>query len=500
MAKTKVKPKNATSKSDVWYKVLTVVIIVCLVAGLLVAVLQPTGLADYISLHSQTAMSTEHYKLNNAQFTYMTHLIYNNYQSSYGSSYTIPIEYCKTSAQSTLSEALVLYEAAKADGFELTPDQKAQIDDTMKSLEEYGKSQNYNLASTIALMYGGKGVKKGDVRKTIELQTIASAYAQKLNDSFTITDEEYTKQYEDNKNDYLTADYYSFTVKAEYDKDADDDAKTAAITAAKDKAKEIFDRVEGGEDFIKVVTEYKKSVAEQNKKALEEAEEKDQEEIDKAAKAIEDITEESVKEEVLTERHKSSDSEADKWIFADTPAADNAVKMIDADESATVYQIVASAHRDETKTVSMHYLYVPYSYFTDNKDAAEEFVKNMIAEYNKGEKTSDSFDALAASSSTDKITVSGGSYKESTKLGYSDSKYDEADAWLFSADRKAGDVEYFKIGDEGIVTFRFEAEGRAAWLVSADNDIREARLEAKVEEFKTTYPVTINEKAIAKVS
>ena len=30
MAKTKVKPKNATSKSDVWYKVLTVVIIVCL--------------------------------------------------------------------------------------------------------------------------------------------------------------------------------------------------------------------------------------------------------------------------------------------------------------------------------------------------------------------------------------------------------------------------------------------------------------------------------------
>ena len=57
-----------------------------------------------------------------------------------------------------------------------------------------------------------------------------------------------------------------------------------------------------------------------------------------------------------------------------------------------------------------------------------------------------------------------------------------------------------KIGDEGIVTFRFEAEGRAAWLVSADNDIREARLEAKVEEFKTTYPVKINEKAIAKVS
>ena len=50
------------------------------------------------------------------------------------------------------------------------------------------------------------------------------------------------------------------------------------------------------------------------------------------------------------------------------------------------------------------------------------------------------------------------------------------------------------------MTFRFEAEGRAAWLVSADNDIREARLEAKVEEFKTTYPVTINEKAIAKVS
>lgn len=498
MAKTKVNPKKANSKSDVWYKVLTVFIIVCLAAGLLVAILQPTGLADYISLHSQTALKTEHYKLNNAQFTYMTHLIYNNYTASYGSSYNIPIEYCKTSAQSTLSEALVLYEAARAEGFELNAEQKQQIDDTMKSLEAYGKAQNYNLASTIALMYGGKGVKKGDVRKTVELQTIASAYAQKLRDGFVITDEEYTKHYEENKNDYLTADYYSFTVKAEYENGADDDAKQAAVDSAKEKAKEIYDKVSGGEDLVKAVTDYKKSVAEQKKAAAEES--KDEAAIEEATKELEKITEEAVKEEILTKDHANTDSEADKWIFADSPAADGAAKLIDAEESSTVYQIVASAHRDETKTASMHYLYVRFSDFSDSKDAAEEFVKNMLADFEKGDKTIEAFDKLAETSSTDKITVSNGSYKETTKLGKSDSKYDESDEWLFSDSRKAGDTAYFTIGDEGIVVYYFEEVGRAAWLVSVDSDIRSDKLDDKLEEFKAAYPVTVNEKAIAKVN
>ena len=90
MAKSKVKSKNA-NKSDVWYKVLTIFIAVVLVIGLLVAVLQPTGVMDYISLHTRTALKSENYKVSNAQFMYMTYLIYNNYYStivnSYGSQY-----------------------------------------------------------------------------------------------------------------------------------------------------------------------------------------------------------------------------------------------------------------------------------------------------------------------------------------------------------------------------------------------------------------------------
>ena len=91
MGNSKVNKKNAKNKSDVWYKVLAIVIGVVLLFGLGVAIMQPTGIMDFITLHTQIAMKTENFSVNNAQFMYLTHLTYNNYYQtiyeSYGSTY-----------------------------------------------------------------------------------------------------------------------------------------------------------------------------------------------------------------------------------------------------------------------------------------------------------------------------------------------------------------------------------------------------------------------------
>ena len=84
MGKAK-KVKREKSKTDVWYTVLAIVIGVCLVFGLGVAILQPTGLMDLITLHARTAVKTEHYSANNAQFTYLTYATYNNYYQQFDS-------------------------------------------------------------------------------------------------------------------------------------------------------------------------------------------------------------------------------------------------------------------------------------------------------------------------------------------------------------------------------------------------------------------------------
>lgn len=524
MAKTKVNSKNAKTKTDVWYKVLTVFIIVCLAAGLLVAVLQPTGLVDYISLHTRTAMKSENYSVSNAKFQYMTYLTYNNYYQSiagsYGAQYasyfgldrSLPLgqqkyygsetvswlEVCVNEAEKTLTDILALCESAKAEGYTLSDEDRQSIDNNIQSLKDFAKESNYSLSSAIAAMYGSKGITRGDIKGMLELQTLASSYAQHLSDGFTYTDEDYNKYYDENKIKYLKADYYSFTVKADYETNATDDEKTEAISAAKASAAELMRKIEAGEDFVKVIFDYKKQLAEDEKTAAELSE--DEERIKKAVQALQDLTEDSVKKEILTEAHTNSDSEADKWIFADTPAAENASKLFEEDESSTLYQIVKSAYRDEYNTVSIRELDLMLDNFS-SPEAMKEYADQMIAEFEKGDKTGESFDKLAEQFKTDKITVnSTGLIKETVKSGSAHEELIPVDEWLFSADRKAGDYKYFVLDDEGLSIYYFEGTGKPVWLANVDKDMRSDDLQKKLDSFKETYPVTINEKAIAKIS
>ncbi|MBO4869331.1 MAG: hypothetical protein J5585_06425 [Clostridia bacterium] len=523
MAKSKVKSKNA-NKSDVWYKVLTIFIAVVLVIGLLVAVLQPTGVMDYISLHTRTALKSENYKVSNAQFMYMTYLIYNNYYStivnSYGSQYasyfgldrSLPLsqqkyygsddiswlDACVTEATSTLSDVLSLCEAARAEGYKMTDEDKQSVENNIQSLKDYAKESNYSLSTAIAAMYGSKGITKGDIKGMLEMQTLASSYASYLSDGFTYTDDDYNKYYDENKLEYLKADYYSYTVKADYETNAKDDEKTEAISAAKAKADELLQKIEGGEDFVTVIFNYEKELAEAEKAAAEQS--GDEERITNANKALEELTEESIKTKVLTTEHANADTEADKWIFADTPATDGASKLVSADESATIYQIVKSAYRDEYNTISIRELDLTLSSFT-NEDAMKEKAEEMIAEFEKGDKTGESFDKLAEKFSTDTIKInSTGLVKDTAKSGSTHEELIEVDEWLFSADRNQGDYKYFVFADEGLSIYYFEGTGKPVWLKNVDADMRSDDLETKLKEFKETYPVTENEKAIAKIS
>ncbi len=543
MAKTKVNTKNA-KKTDVWYKVLAIVIGVVLLFGLAVAIMQPTGLMDYITLHTQTAMKSEHYSVNNAQFMYLTHLTYNNYyqtlyenygsyMSSFGLDRSLPLsqqkyygtstswlDACVNEVRSSLTQTLALCEAARAAGFELTADDRQTIDDTIQSLKDFAKNNNYSVSNAIAAMYGSKGISKGDIKSVLEMQILATNFAQKLSDGYTYTSEQIDKYYDENKLDFIKADYYSYEVKADYESGASDEEKQAAISAAKNKAEELHKRIEDGADFVTVITEYKKELAtaevEAAQKALDDAkanateEAKDSDKksaeetaLDDAKKKLEEITEESVKKEILTTAHTTSTTatktEAEEWMFADTPAQDGATKLVTSDESATIYQMVKSAYRDEYNTITIRELDLTLDDFS-NKEAMKEYADKIIADFNGGEKTGDAFDALAEKYKTDKITVtSRGQIKETKKSTSTDEEIIAVNDWLFSSDRKAGDLKYFEFEDEGLSIYFYEETGRAAWLVSVDSAMRSKDLENDINSYKEAYPVTVNEKAISNI-
>ena len=109
-----------------------------------------------------------------------------------------------------------------------------------------------------------------------------------------------------------------------------------------------------------------------------------------------------------------------------------------------------------------------------------------------------SFDKLAEKYTTDDISVgSSGQQKETTKR--SSANYEEINEWVFSDERKPGDVKMFVLDENGIYITFYEETGRAAWLAGVDSSMRADDLEKKVNELQETYPATVNDKAIEKV-
>lgn len=511
-------------KSDIWYTVIAVVLVVMLIAGLLVAILKPTGIADYISLHTRTALSSENYSVNNAQMTYLTYATYSNYYSQYssyasdiGMDTSLPLDqqkyygsttkswrdFCVEEATSTLTQVLVLCEAAKANGFELTEDDKSNIADVIQSIKDYAKKNNQSVKTTIANLYGSKGISLNDIEKLLELQYIASGYVTKLTDAFSYTEEQYNTYYGENKIDYLYADYYTYTMKASYATGATDAEKEAATTAIQAKADELMQRIANGENFIDVIYEYEQELAAADKKDSDDAEDTDDTAETKAVE--EQAAKDKLESSCLKTEQTNGDTESDKWIFGDTNPEKGTTKLIKGTENATTYQIVTPAHRQDYKSSTIRELYLSIDNFKDSAEM-EAYAKTIVAAYDAlTEKTSDNFGKLAEQFTTVDdngdavITVTDSDrIEEATKSTSSD--YTDVNEWLFSEDRTAGDVKYFLVSDDSIEIYFFEEFGRATWLLAVDSDMRTDDYNKEYDTLKEQYAVTTNDKAIAKVA
>lgn len=533
----------AHDKSDVWYKIIAIFIAACLLLGILVAILKPTGVADLVSLHTVTSFKSENYKVNNAQLLYMTYVTYNNYYNNYysmlGSSqylqmYTgmVPgtplsqqmymndkskswLDVCVAEATEAIHQILVLCEAAKADNMTLTDEQLKEVEENVTAVEDFAKDNNLSFRNAVYNLYGSKGITRNDIREFAKLQYLAAEYADKLTDSYEYTEDQYNSYYDENKKDYLYADFLSYKITAKYDKDATDEEKLAAIEKAQDKIDELAERIKNGEDFVDVIFAYEQELAAEKEKEEATAEssssastsastgsdsdKKEDEKTDEEKK-------EELKDKLLTERYTYTDSDLGKWIFADTPAPVGEIKVIDGEEDATVYLVVTTAYRDEYKAVDMYSLYLQLDDF-DSEEEMKAYAQQILDAFNKSDKTGESFEALAEQFTktetneegkefTIEVTT-GGLIEDAVKA--TDEKYEKENEWLFNEERKEGDVEMFEHEKEGISIYYFAGFTDPVWKLSVDADLRTDDYEKDLDELIEKYAVEINDKGIKKI-
>ena len=120
-------------------------------------------------------------------------------------------DYFMDLALEQVEELLVYCEAAYDEGYtsleSLNPEAKADIDDVMQGLKESASGTGYSVAGYISRLYG-TGVTKKDVRKALELSSIASEFAAKKETELDgkITDAEIKGEYDKNEKKYQFAD------------------------------------------------------------------------------------------------------------------------------------------------------------------------------------------------------------------------------------------------------------------------------------------------------
>ena len=233
------------SSVNIWTNVMLAVVAVILVASIALSVVLSSG----IMLRSADAFKSENYEINGAMMQYLFQTQYNNFYNtyySYMSYFTLDTskdlrdQQFKSSTSSGIQEALlgdfegtwfdyfwdltekqarqtlVYCEAAKAMGLELTDEDKDNIKSVLDNYDSDAALYQFPTTKSYLNAMFGKGITKSDIRNMLTLSELAAKYYEQESGRILdeIKDEDVKKYFEENKSDYLKADYYLFTFDA----------------------------------------------------------------------------------------------------------------------------------------------------------------------------------------------------------------------------------------------------------------------------------------------
>ncbi len=377
----------------------------------------------------------------------------------------------------------------------LDADDKTAINDSIQGIKDTLKSSGMSLADQY-----GKGVTEGDIRKCLELVQLAANFSEYLleqtKDKFEKDDAEVLKFPEDNKGNFYSAKYMSFTISVSEKTEGSQEKYDQAVANAKAAAEKLAEAATPA-DLAALIMLYKKKPSEfiKGEESEEEstaAADAQAEESAESESKTEETEEETDIEDVIDDytetKYYETDDELGKWMFES--AEENDVKVLEETEtevvtvkkteaetddsetegetdsetetgdeteandgkvtyekfSITVYMLLEKASKDESLTHNMAYL------ISDNKAAAEAFLKAFLE---SDDKSRDKFEELAEAQ-YDKLhnVDEHGNHNheedeeepvfsyyqvDQAKEKYFSDDYNAINDWLDSADRKNGD-------------------------------------------------------------
>ncbi len=535
--------QRTKKRSTKWITVLvTSIIVLVLAASIMFTTFSNSG----VFKRNTTVVKTENFEVTGTMMEYFFKERYSAYVSEmsayiqdgyikldttqslktqFQSGTTTWFDYFMNLTTTRVSQLLAYCEGAHKEGITLSKEEKAEIEADIKAL--------YNTAEQYASIYGtsakgyisstyGKGVTKKDIRAAMTIEKLASKYANILYDRFdeAVTADDINKHYDENSEDYITADYlsYKFEVTKEEVKESDYNGDTAAFEAAKKEAEDKYKSVK--EDAKKKADELlAKTNAEDFKAYIKANLEKDYKEKGDDNNTISESEQKEIDtkmDALLTEKYAHGyDSELECWIFGyvyekpETDSSENSSSTEDSDEkpattdkatvnatkliedtskdteknenpsyTVTVYMLAREAGRDETITKDVFYAAFPSA----NKTEAEA----LVTEFGAAAKDFATFEALANAKGATIVN-------DNPNNGKGDFGYDEIDEWLFSADTKAGALKNIEVENYNVVVY-VVGDGDAQWYVDIHQTVAENRYEEWIDQAVEALALKYNTK------
>lgn len=344
-----------------------IVILVCIVAVLAGSI--GTGIVRKQKALNGAYIKIGEHEITKLEYDYYYKSVSNNYVATYSSllSY-MGLDATKDFAQQAYSETMTwkdffdqmtvsqlqeikaLNDDAKAAGFEhdLTEDYETFKTNLATAVDNAGVSKGQYYEE----MYGTYATEK-NVQAFVKETLLASAYYEKLAEDNAPSQEEVDTYYAENKNNYDTVDYRSFTFSnAEVTEASEEADRKDAVVKLKKSAEEFVTRLEAGEDFNALCAEYSE---EEEAKANYENKEEDY----------------SLSEKVT---YSSAHYTYSDWLFDEARAAGE-IEIIEDEANARCYVLQFAGRNADMETINETIL------DTLSNQAAGEYVSALSEGY-----------------------------------------------------------------------------------------------------------------------
>lgn len=334
-------------------------------------------------------------------------------------------DFFKESVKSEIQEITALYDAAEKASFKLSSDDQKSLDETLESIKTSYKTSDYSTADAYLASLYGKGCTEKIASDLITKSYIADSYKTEKQNSFTYSEADLKSYYESNKDDLDSFVYVSYFASGKADDSStsstatstDVSASPAASASPSPSAEELMTEAKTKADGVLAAGKSEDAF----KAAAKEA-------------SGSDVTE-------STTQGKQLNADFASWLKdASRKPGDTTVIKND-----TGYYALYYVSRDTADYYTQNVRHILFKAEADSsgnytdaaKAAAKEKADAELAKWQAGEKTEESFAALAKADSEDTGSkTDGGLYKNIYK-GQMVSTFED---WCFDPSRKSGDT------------------------------------------------------------